>query len=52
MRLAQYAKEAGVKRFAYASSQSVYGISDVSKAADEQGVKNPITSARISYFFL
>lgn len=44
MRLAQYAKEAGVKRFAYASSQSVYGISDVSKAADEQGVKNPITA--------
>lgn len=44
MRLAQCAKEAGVKRFAYASSQSVYGISDVSKAADEEGEKNPITA--------
>lgn len=44
MHLAQCAKEAGVKRFAYASSQSVYGISDVSKAADEEGEKNPITA--------
>lgn len=44
MRLARCAKEAGVKRFAYASSQSVYGISDVSKAADEEGEKNPITA--------
>lgn len=44
MKLAQCAKHAGVKRFAYASSQSVYGISDVSKAADEDGEKNPITA--------
>ncbi|MDU3014250.1 MAG: NAD-dependent epimerase/dehydratase family protein [Flavonifractor plautii] len=44
MKLAKCAKEAGVKRFAYASSQSVYGISDVSKAADEEGEKNPITA--------
>lgn len=44
MKLAKCAKEAGVKRFAYASSQSIYGISDVSKMADEEGAKNPITA--------
>lgn len=44
MRAAQCAKEAGVKRFAYASSQSVYGISDVSRTLDEEGEKNPITA--------
>ena len=44
LKLAKCAKEAGVKRFAYASSQSVYGISDVSKAADEESEKNPITA--------
>ncbi len=44
MKMANCAKQAGVKRFAYASSQSVYGISDVTKVADEQGEKNPITA--------
>lgn len=44
MRMAKCAKEAGVKRFSYASSQSVYGISDTSKAYDEEGPKNPITA--------
>ena len=44
MRIADCAKRAGVKRMAYASSQSVYGISDVSKAADEESEKNPITA--------
>lgn len=44
MRLATCAKKAGVKRMAYASSQSVYGISDVSKPADEESEKNPITA--------
>ena len=44
MKLAQCAKNAGVKRFVYTSSQSVYGISDVSKAVDEEGEKNPITA--------
>ncbi len=44
MQIAECAKKAGVKRMAYASSQSVYGISDVSKAADEESEKNPITA--------
>ena len=44
MRMARCAKEAGVKRFVYASSQSIYGISDVSSALDEDGEKNPITA--------
>lgn len=44
MRIAQCAKAAGVKRFVYASSQSVYGISDTSKAANEDSEKNPITA--------
>lgn len=44
MRVARCAKQAGVKRFAYASSQSVYGISDVSKMADEESEKNPLTA--------
>jgi len=44
MRMAECAQKAGVKRFVYASSQSVYGISDTSKATDEGGIKNPITA--------
>ena len=44
MKLAQCAKQAGVKRFLYASTQSVYGISDTSKEVDEDGEKNPITA--------
>lgn len=44
MRLAECAKQAGVKRFLYTSSQSVYGISDTSKEADEESEKNPLTA--------
>jgi nucleoside-diphosphate-sugar epimerase len=44
MRLAECAKKAGVKRFLYTSSQSVYGISDTSKEVDEDGLKDPVTA--------
>lgn len=44
MKIAKCAKEAGVRRFAYASSQSVYGISDTRRDADEESEKNPITA--------
>lgn len=44
VKFAQCAREAGVKRFIYTSSQSVYGISDTSKEIDEGGEKNPITA--------
>ena len=43
--LAKLAKEAGVKRFVYASSQSMYGISKANEELDEdESDKNPITS--------
>ena len=45
MRLAQLAKEAGVKRFIYSSSQSMYGKSDTDEELDEYGSKkNPVTA--------
>jgi nucleoside-diphosphate-sugar epimerase len=44
MRFAECAKKAGVKRFLYTSSQSVYGISDTSQEVDEEGAKDPITA--------
>ncbi|HEB71911.1 MAG TPA: NAD(P)-dependent oxidoreductase [Nitrospirae bacterium] len=43
--LATVAKQAGVKRFIYASSQSMYGISETGGELDEdKSAKNPITS--------
>jgi nucleoside-diphosphate-sugar epimerase len=49
MRLAELAKESGVSRFVYASSQSMYGISDSSDELDEDiSVKNPITAYAIA----
>lgn len=48
VRLAQLAKEAGVKRFVYASSQSMYGVSDTENELDEDNSeKNPVTAYAI-----
>ncbi|MCL4457670.1 MAG: NAD(P)-dependent oxidoreductase [Nitrospirae bacterium] len=45
MKLAHCAKRAGVKRFVYASSQSMYGIADVDSELDEDNSeKNSITA--------
>lgn len=45
IKLAKYAKDAGVKRFVYASSQSMYGISNADVELDEDNSeKNPITA--------
>jgi len=49
MRLAELAKEAGVSRFVYASSQSMYGISNTSDELDEDdSEKNPVTAYAIA----
>lgn len=45
MKLAKLAKEAGVKRFIYGSSQSMYGISNTDSELDEDtSEKNPLTA--------
>ena len=45
IRLAEAAKEIGIKRFVYASSQSMYGISETDDELDEEDSdKNPVTS--------
>ncbi len=45
IRLAQMAKEVGIKRFVYASSQSMYGISTESEELDEDNSpKRPVTA--------
>jgi len=53
LRLVKYAKEAGVKRFVYASSQSMYGISNTDSELDEDNSeKNPLTAyARTKWLF-
>ncbi len=44
VRLAKLAKQAGVRRFVYASSQSMYGVADVSGELDEDASeKHPVT---------
>jgi len=49
MRLAELAKDCGVSRFVYASSQSMYGISSSNGELDEDtSVKNPITAYAIA----
>ena len=45
IKLAMHAKKTGVKRFIYASSQSMYGISKINDELDEDNSpKNPITA--------
>lgn len=45
IRLAKFAKETRVKRFIYASSQSMYGISETDEELEEDNSKkNPITA--------
>ena len=45
MKLAEIARAAGVKRFIYASSQSMYGVSNTSSELDEDdSEKNPVTA--------
>lgn len=44
VKVARIAKEVGVERFLFASSCSMYGISDSDAALTEDGALNPITS--------
>lgn len=45
LNLVKLAKQAGVSRFVYASSQSMYGLSDLSDELDEDlSEKNPLTA--------
>lgn len=44
VRLAELGQEVGVRRFVYFSSQSMYGISDISAALSEDAPKNPVTA--------
>ena len=49
MRFAKAARAAGVKRFIYASSQSMYGVSNSESDLDEDdSEKNPITSYAVT----
>ena len=44
VRLAEVARELGVKRFVYFSSQSMYGVSDTTSPLSEDAPKNPVTA--------
>jgi nucleoside-diphosphate-sugar epimerase len=49
IRFAQLAKKSGIKRFVYASSQSMYGVSNTANELDEDSSeKNPVTSYAIA----
>ena len=49
VQLARFAKSIGVKRFVYASSQSMYGVSNTSDELDEDdSKKNPVTEYAIA----
>ena len=39
IKLAKLSKSAGISRFVYASSQSMYGISDISNELDEYQIE-------------
>ncbi|MFP5309999.1 MAG: NAD-dependent epimerase/dehydratase family protein [Actinomycetes bacterium] len=47
-RLARLAKEAGVQRFLYSSSCSVYGAADTSALVDETAPLNPVSAYAVS----
>ncbi len=48
MRLAIIAKQAGVKRFIFASSCSLYGAADVAKPLDENAPLKPVSAYAVS----
>ena len=49
LRLARLARAAGVRRFVYASSQSMYGVSNTQDELDEDdSEKNPVTSYAVT----
>ena len=49
IKLAEIAKKKGVKKFLFASTQSIYGISKINNELDEDNsVKNPITAYAIT----
>ena len=49
VRLAEIAKKSEVRRFVFASSQSIYGVSDVSREMDEyDSEKAPVTAYAVS----
>jgi nucleoside-diphosphate-sugar epimerase len=48
IRTAELAKAAGVARFIYASTQSIYGLSESDEELSEDGSKNPQTTYAIS----
>ena len=49
IKLAEIAKKKGVKKFLFASTQSIYGISKINNELDEDNsIKNPITAYAIT----
>lgn len=49
IRFAELAKESGVERFVYASSQSMYGVSDIANELDEDNSeKKPVTAYAVA----
>ena len=49
IRLAELSKSCGIERFVFASSQSIYGVSDVTREMDEyDSEKAPVTAYALS----